>query len=94
MNLSAPPRLVILATPVVRRLSTALAAVHTWLRARVSRYAREITVVLLVKAIALAAIWWAFFSQPVADHMRIEPAQVERAILGAPSPSGVSDAQR
>jgi type II secretory pathway component PulM len=94
MNLSAPPRFALSITPVVRRLNAALAAVRAWLAARVSRYAREITVVLLVKAIALAALWWAFFSQPAADRLRSEPAQIERAILGAPSPSVVSDAQR
>jgi len=54
--------------------------------ARLSPYAREISLILIVKALLLGLIWWAFFSEPVARHMRVEPAQIDQVILNAPSP--------
>jgi len=48
---------------------------------RPSALALEIAVVLAVKAVALTIIWWAFFSEPVAPSMKLEPAAVDRQLL-------------
>lgn len=48
---------------------------------------RDIVVVLLIKAVLLGALWFAFFRAPVAPHMTMEPQRVEgRLIGGAPPP--------
>jgi hypothetical protein len=47
--------------------------------------ARDIIVVLLVKAVVLGCLWYAFFRAPVAQQMAMEPRQVERQIV-APRP--------
>ncbi len=52
---------------------------------RPSALAIEIAVVLAVKAAALTFIWWAFFSEPAAPSMRLEPATVDRQLLSPPS---------
>jgi hypothetical protein len=45
-----------------------------------SRLAREITVVLVVKSIALYVIWLAFFSEPVSPRLTAD--RVSEAIVG------------
>ncbi len=55
--------------------------------ARASPLARDITIILLVKAGVLALLWWAFFSTPVARHMNLDPKAVERQLLTVP-PAG------
>jgi len=54
-----------------------------WLR--FSPLARDITVVLIVKAIVLALLWFAFFRAPAAPHMAMDPQRVEQKLL-APAP--------
>ena len=52
--------------------------------------ARDITVVLLVKAIVLLLLWFAFFRAPVAPRMAMDPQRVERQVLSpAPVPGPV-----
>jgi hypothetical protein len=48
--------------------------------------ARDITVILIVKACVLALIWFAFFRAPVAPHMTMEPQRVGDRLL-APAPA-------
>jgi hypothetical protein len=55
-----------------------------WLR--LSPLAREIIVVLAVKTAVLAVIWFAFFRDPVAPGMWMEPEPVEQRFL-SPSPA-------
>jgi hypothetical protein len=43
-------------------------------------------VILIAKAIVLAVIWFAFFREPAAPQMAMEPNSVELRLL-APSPA-------
>jgi len=52
---------------------------------RLSGLAREIIVILLVKAIVLTLLWYAFFRAPSAPRMRMDPVRVEQKFL-APAP--------
>jgi hypothetical protein len=61
---------------------------------RLSPLAREITLVLLLKFLLLWLMWQAFFSQPVAHHMRLDSAQVQRQLLTSPPNPEHADAQR
>jgi hypothetical protein len=47
---------------------------------------RDIIVILIAKAIVLALIWFAFFREPAAPQMAMEPNRVELRLL-APSPA-------
>ena len=47
----------------------------------VSPLARDIVIVLVVKAIVLTLIWFAFFRAPVAPHMTMDPAHVAERIV-------------
>ena len=51
-------------------------------RPRFSPLAREITVILVVKAVALYVIWLAFFSTPAARGL--DAGGVARSLVGAP----------
>jgi len=46
---------------------------------------REILAVLAVKAVALLAIWWLWFSAPEAKHMQLPPEQVQHRLVPAPA---------
>jgi hypothetical protein len=50
-----------------------------------SPLAREIIAVLIVKAIVLYCLWYAFFRLPPAPGMKMDPAAVEHRLL-APAP--------
>ena len=52
---------------------------------RVPQLAREIFVVLAVKAAALFVIWWMWFSAPEAKHMQMPSEQVQHRFVQAPS---------
>lgn len=41
----------------------------------------EIAAVLAIKAVLLWLLWWAFFSDPLARNMRVEPEVIERQLL-------------
>jgi hypothetical protein len=45
-----------------------------------SPLAREIVAVLVVKAIVLTLLWFAFFRAPVAPHMTMDPERVAERI--------------
>lgn len=47
-----------------------------------SPLARDIIVILVVKALVLYAIWFAFFRTPVARHMTMDPTAVELKVAG------------
>ena len=47
---------------------------------------RDIIVILIVKAIVLTVIWFAFFREPAAPQMAMEPNRVVLRFL-APSPA-------
>ena len=49
---------------------------------RLSPLARDIVIVLVVKAVVLCAIWFAFFRTPVARHMTMDPRAVEQQVVG------------
>ena len=59
-----------------------------------SPLARDIVIVLAVKAIVLALIWFAFFRAPVARHMTMDPARVAERIGAPGAPSEPADADR
>jgi len=44
--------------------------------------ARDIVIVLVVKAVVLTLIWFAFFRAPVARHMSMDPKAVEQQVAG------------
>ena len=50
-----------------------------------SPLARDVVVVLVVKAIVLYVLWYAFFRMPAAPGMTMDPAAVEH-MLFAPAP--------
>ena len=50
-----------------------------------SPLAREIIVVLVVKAIVLYGLWYAFFRMPAAPGMKMDPAAVDHRLF-APAP--------
>jgi hypothetical protein len=50
-----------------------------------SPLARDIIVVLVVKAIVLYALWYAFFRMPAAPGMTMDPAVVAHRLI-APAP--------
>jgi hypothetical protein len=50
-----------------------------------SPLARDIILVLLVKAVVLGGLWYAFFRAPAARQMAMDPARVERQFV-APRP--------
>jgi hypothetical protein len=55
-----------------------------------SSLALAITLALVVKALILYGLWLAFFSAPLAKHMRMPTAQVEQHLLAprsSPLPS-------
>ena len=60
---------------------------------RLSPLARELLVVLLVKALVLYALWFAFFRVPAAPAMRMDTLAVEQRLL-APVPHGESTHER
>ena len=70
--------------------------VHVW-RPRWRRagpLARDVTIVLLIKALALLLVWGAFFREPAAPGMSMEVARVaDRVVTPAPAP-GSPDAGR
>ncbi|KPC54680.1 cytochrome oxidase putative small subunit CydP [Amantichitinum ursilacus] len=49
------------------------------------RFALELTTVVAIKAALLYWAWSAWFSHPLAPHMRMSPALVQQQILGAPA---------
>jgi hypothetical protein len=56
-------------------------------RRRISPLARDIGVVLVVKALVLTALWFAFFRDPTAPGMTMDPLLVEqRVLVPAPAP--------
>jgi hypothetical protein len=51
-----------------------------------SPLARDVTMVLAIKAVVLWLLWFAFFRTPAAPHMTMDPQRVEYRVL-APSPA-------
>jgi len=51
-------------------------------------------IVLVVKAVVLTLIWFAFFSAPVARHMTMDPQAVEQQVAGRPAISEPAHAVR
>jgi hypothetical protein len=49
---------------------------------RESPLGRDIVVILVVKALVLCALWFAFFRVPVARHMTMDPKAVELQVAG------------
>ena len=57
-------------------------------RESLARLARGLGLVLIVKFAVLTALWWVFFSHPVAPGMRAEPELVrEHVFPGANHPA-------
>ena len=54
-------------------------------RSRLSPLARDIIVILVVKAIVLTLLWFAFFRAPAAPGMKMDPLSVEQKILASPA---------
>jgi hypothetical protein len=50
-------------------------------RGSLSRLARNLGLVLIVKFALLTALWWAFFSHPLAPGMRAEPELVREHVF-------------
>jgi hypothetical protein len=48
--------------------------------ARFSPLARDVVIVLAVKAIVLTLLWFAFFRAPIAPHMTMDPGRVAERI--------------
>lgn len=48
--------------------------------------ARDLVVVLAIKAAALVLLWFAFFRAPVAPDMVVDPAQVADRVLAPKAP--------
>lgn len=67
----------------------ARAGLRAWWRGW-SPLARDIAVVLVVKACVLWLLWFAFFRAPAAPRMTMEPQRVESRLF-APSPAKETD---
>jgi hypothetical protein len=61
---------------------------------RLSVLAREITLVLVLKLLLLGLIWWTFFSEPAARHMRLDPDRVQQQLLQPTSTTDDPHAKR
>lgn len=61
---------------------------------RLGPLGRDLTVVLAVKIVALALLWWAFFSHPVTRHMQIASPTVAAHLVPAASPEHPPHAYR
>ena len=55
---------------------------------------RDIAVILVVKALVLCALWFAFFRAPVARHMTMDPKAVELQVAGPGKHSEAPNADR
>jgi len=55
-----------------------------------SRLAHALGLVLIVKFVLLTALWWAFFSHPVAPGMRAEPGLVREHVFPASNDRAVA----
>ena len=78
--MGAPP---IVGRPPATGASAHLSRLGAWW-ASLSPLARDITIVLLIKAVLLWLLWFAFFRQPVAPGMAMD-AQAVAARLAAPA---------
>ena len=61
---------------------------------RESPLGRDIVVILIVKALVLCALWFAFFRAPVARHMTMDPKAVEVQVAGPGKHSEAPHADR
>ncbi len=61
---------------------------------RLTPLARDIVIVLVVKAIVLVALWFAFFRAPVARHMTMDPERVVERLVAPQAPSEPAHAVR
>jgi len=55
--------------------------------------ARDILVILAIKAVVLLLIWWVWFSAPEARHMQVPPERVQQRVIEAPTTQGPHSAQ-
>ena len=60
---------------------------------RLSPLARDIIVILIVKAIVLYLLWFAFFRTPAAPGMTMDPVVVEQKVF-APTPQSERPRER
>lgn len=76
--------------------ASSLPLLRRWLGAlsRLSPLAGEIALVLVLKALLLGLIWWAFFSEPAAPHMRLDPDRVQQQLLQSTSTTDTHHAKR
>lgn len=51
-----------------------------------SPLARDLALILIVKAIVLGILWLAFFRSPAAPHMTMDPQRVEQNIFAPANP--------
>ena len=58
---------------------------------RASPLARDVTLVLALKAAALLVLWSLFFSAPLAPRMVVAPDRVAAQLLAPTSPSAGAD---
>jgi hypothetical protein len=57
-----------------------------------SRLARDLGLLLIVKLALLTALWWAFFSHPVAPALRAQPQVVrEHVFPGSTDPAPAAE---
>ena len=56
-----------------------------------SRLARDIVIVLVIKAIVLSGLWYAFFRTPAAPGMTMDPAAVAHRLFAPPASRGAAE---
>ena len=61
---------------------------------RLSPLGRSITLVLLVKVILLSLLWWAFFREPAAPHLAMDPQLVAQRLFAANPAPEITHADR
>jgi hypothetical protein len=63
-------------------------------KGRLSPLSRDILIILAVKFVLLAGLWWAFFSHPVARDMSVDPQRVDARLFGPSRASSAGEPSR
>jgi hypothetical protein len=61
---------------------------------RMSPFAREIALILILKFVLLSVIWWSFFSDPQVRHKELDLSRIEQRWFDPAFPAEPAHAER